>query len=171
MSCVHQVWPKPSCKAQWKGKKTRQTEEEVGRQCQGMDKPGVQQVPEGNGEQGKWRKLVVKSSVVPQQPSRLRDRWWWWWWVKGALGLVPNFLITWKMSVSVSVSIKLFYMPAWNGSCDFRKHCNINVMSVWLNILLVFIELHFTLLAVILITFQGHISIKQLWKIMVVYFV
>ena len=27
---------------------------------------------------GKWRKLVVKSSVVPQGPSRLRDRWWWW---------------------------------------------------------------------------------------------
>ena len=26
-----------------------------------------------------WRKLVVKSSVVPQQPSQLRDRWWWWW--------------------------------------------------------------------------------------------
>ena len=24
---------------------------------------------------GKWRKLVVKSFVVPQQPSRLRDRW------------------------------------------------------------------------------------------------
>ena len=24
----------------------------------------------------KWRKLVVKSSVVPQRPSRLRDRWW-----------------------------------------------------------------------------------------------
>ena len=23
---------------------------------------------------GKWRKLVAKSSVVPQQPSRLRDR-------------------------------------------------------------------------------------------------
>ena len=28
----------------------------------------------------KWRKLIVKSSVVPQQPSRLRDWWWWWWW-------------------------------------------------------------------------------------------
>ena len=27
-----------------------------------------------------WRKLVMKSSVVPQRPSRLRDRWWWWWW-------------------------------------------------------------------------------------------
>ena len=24
----------------------------------------------------KWRKLVVKSSVVPQRPSRLRDKWW-----------------------------------------------------------------------------------------------
>ena len=27
----------------------------------------------------KWRKLVGKSSVVPQRLSRLRDRWWWWW--------------------------------------------------------------------------------------------
>ena len=35
------------------GKKTRQTEEEVGRQHQGMDRPGVCQVPEGSGEQGK----------------------------------------------------------------------------------------------------------------------
>ena len=25
-------------------------------------------------------KLVAKSSVVPQWPSRLRDWWWWWWW-------------------------------------------------------------------------------------------
>ena len=82
-----------SCKLQWygnvsrssglaktilqdneKGKKTRQTEEQVGRQHQGMDRPGVRQVPEGNGEQGKWRKLVAKSSVAPQRPSWLRDR-------------------------------------------------------------------------------------------------
>ena len=34
-------------------KKTRQTEEEVGRQHQGMDRPGVRQVPEDSGEQGK----------------------------------------------------------------------------------------------------------------------
>ena len=31
----------------------RQTEEEVGRQHQGVDWPGVRQVPEGSGEQGK----------------------------------------------------------------------------------------------------------------------
>ena len=49
-----------------RGKKTRQTEEEVGRQRQGMDRPGVRQVPEGSGEQGKWKKLVAKLSVVPQ---------------------------------------------------------------------------------------------------------
>ena len=36
-----------------KGKKTRQTEEEGGRQHQGMDRPRVRQVPEGSGEQGK----------------------------------------------------------------------------------------------------------------------
>ena len=35
------------------GKKTRQTEEEVGSQRQGMDRPGVHLVLEGNGEQGK----------------------------------------------------------------------------------------------------------------------
>ena len=28
----------------------------------------------------KWRKVVAKSTVVPQRPRRLIDRWWWWWW-------------------------------------------------------------------------------------------
>ena len=53
-----------------RGKKTRQTGEEVGRQHQGLDRPGVCQVPEGIGKQSKMeetRKLVVKSSVVPLQ--------------------------------------------------------------------------------------------------------
>ena len=39
-----------------RGKKTRQTEEKVGRQHQGMDRPGIRQVPEGSGEQGKMEK-------------------------------------------------------------------------------------------------------------------
>ena len=43
-----------------RGKKTRQTEEEVGRQHQGMDRPGVRQVPEGGGEQGKMAKTGCK---------------------------------------------------------------------------------------------------------------
>ena len=42
------------------GKKTRQTEEEMGRQHQGMDRPGVRQVAEGSGEQGKMEKTGCK---------------------------------------------------------------------------------------------------------------
>ena len=38
------------------GKKTRQTEEGVGRRHQKMNRPGVRQVPEGSGEQGKMEK-------------------------------------------------------------------------------------------------------------------
>ena len=39
-----------------RGKKTRQTEQEVGRQHQGMDRLGVRQVPKGSKEQGKMEK-------------------------------------------------------------------------------------------------------------------
>ena len=57
-----------------RGKKTRQTEEEVGRQHRewtGLEFAKSQRAVE-NRE--KWRKLVSKSSVVPQRPSRLTDR-------------------------------------------------------------------------------------------------
>ena len=41
----------------------------VGQQHQGMDRPGVRQVPEGSGEQKKkGKKKVVKSSMVLQPP-------------------------------------------------------------------------------------------------------
>ena len=36
-----------------RGKTTGQTEKEMGRKHQGMDRPGVRQVPKGSGEQGK----------------------------------------------------------------------------------------------------------------------
>ena len=39
-----------------RGKKTRRTQEEVGRQHQGMDRPAVRQVLEGSGEEGKMEK-------------------------------------------------------------------------------------------------------------------
>ena len=42
------------------GEKTRQTEEEVGRH-QGMDRPGVRQVLEGSGEQGKMGVILTCS--------------------------------------------------------------------------------------------------------------
>ena len=56
-----------------RGKKTRRTKEEVEdniREWTGLEFGKSQRAVE-NGE--KWRKLVAKSSVVPQRPSRLRD--------------------------------------------------------------------------------------------------
>ena len=46
-----------------------QTEEEVGRQHQGMDRPGVRQVPEGDGEQGKMEE--TGSEIICGAPMTL----------------------------------------------------------------------------------------------------
>ena len=52
-----------------RGKKTRRTREEVGRQHQGMDRPGVRQVTEGSGEQGKMDKTGCK--IICGAPATL----------------------------------------------------------------------------------------------------
>ena len=52
-----------------RGKKTRQTVEEVGRQHQGMDRPGVRQVPEGSGKQGKMEETGCE--IVCGAPTTL----------------------------------------------------------------------------------------------------
>ena len=52
-----------------RGKKTRQTQEEVERQHQGMDRPGVRQVPEGRGEQGEVEKTGCK--IICGAPTTL----------------------------------------------------------------------------------------------------
>ena len=57
-----------------RGKKTMQTEDEVGRQHQGLDRPGVRQSQRAVKNRERWRKVVAESSVVPQRPSRSRDR-------------------------------------------------------------------------------------------------
>ena len=78
MSPVHQVWPKLSCSE--RGKNTGQTEEEVGRQHPGMDRPGVRQVPEGSGEQGKMEKTGCK--IICGAPTTLA--------VKGLMIMMMN---------------------------------------------------------------------------------
>ena len=52
-----------------RGKKRRQTEEEVGRQLQRMDRPVVQKVPEGSAEQGKMEKTGCK--IICGAPTTL----------------------------------------------------------------------------------------------------
>ena len=56
-----------------RGKTTRQTEKEVGRQHQGMDKPGVHQVPEFSGDQGKMDETTCEVICgAPTNPSVTR---------------------------------------------------------------------------------------------------
>ena len=52
-----------------RGKKTRQTEDEVGRQLQGMNRPGVRQVPKGSGEQGKMEETGCE--IICDAPTTL----------------------------------------------------------------------------------------------------
>ena len=57
-----------------RGKKTRRTKEDVEdnmRERTGLEFGKSQRAVENRG---KWRKVVAKSFVVPQRPSRIRDR-------------------------------------------------------------------------------------------------
>ena len=75
MSPVHQVWPKPSCKAQWKGEEDKADRGRGGKTTSGNGQAWSSPSPRGQWKTDKWRKLVAKSSVVSQRPSRLRDSW------------------------------------------------------------------------------------------------
>ena len=82
MSPFHPVWPKPSLKARWEGEEEEADRRRVGMTTSGNGQTWSLSSPKGQWrtekKKKKWRKLVVKSSVVPKRPSRLRDRWGWW---------------------------------------------------------------------------------------------
>ena len=77
---VHQVWPIHLARHSERGKKTKRTKEEVGRQHQGMDKLEVRKVPEGSGEQGKMEKTGCK--IMCGAPATLE--------VKGLMMMMMN---------------------------------------------------------------------------------
>ena len=61
-----------------RGNKARQTEEKVGRQHQGMDRPGVRQkVPESSGEQGKMEEtgceIICGAPTTLAVKEKMRD--------------------------------------------------------------------------------------------------
>ena len=70
MSPVHQVLPRPEKGARRQGRQKKRWEDNI-RGWTGLEFAKSQRAVE-NRE--KWRKQVVKSSVVHQPPSRLRDR-------------------------------------------------------------------------------------------------
>ena len=59
----------------------------------------------------KWRKLVVKSSVVSQRPSWLRDRWWWWWQFQSPL-IVLSFSL--HLNSQDLIQTSPIVLPHWN---------------------------------------------------------
>ena len=69
VSPVHQVWPNHLARHSERGKKTRQTEGEEGRQHQEMDRLGVRQNPEGSGEQGKMEETSYE--IICAAPTTL----------------------------------------------------------------------------------------------------
>ena len=69
MSPVHQVRPNHLARHSERGKKTRRTKEEVGRHHQGIDRPGVPQVPGGSGEQEKMEETGYE--VIRGAPATL----------------------------------------------------------------------------------------------------
>ena len=72
MSPVYQVWQNHLVRHSENGKKTRQTEKEVGIQHHGMDKPGVRRVPEGCGEQRKIEEAGCK--IICGSPTTLANK-------------------------------------------------------------------------------------------------
>ena len=68
---VHQACPKYLARHSERGKKTWQKEKEVGRQftIKGIDRPGVRQVPEGSGEQGKMENTGLE--IICGAPTTL----------------------------------------------------------------------------------------------------
>ena len=87
-------------------KKTRQTEEEVGRQHQGMDRPGVCQSPDGGGEQGNMKETGCE--LICGAPTTLA--------VKGLMMMMmmvehsPEILASEEKATSVP---KLGHMSTW----------------------------------------------------------
>ena len=70
----HLDWPRLSYREQFKEETKRQTEETMGRQRQGVNWPWMELQLRKAENRKEWRKLVVKSTVVPQRSARLRDR-------------------------------------------------------------------------------------------------
>ena len=60
-----------------RGKKTRQTEEEVGRQHQGKDRPGIRQVPKGSEEQRKMEEtnceIICGVTMTPMVKGQVKE--------------------------------------------------------------------------------------------------
>ena len=79
----------------------------------------------------KWRKLVVKSSVVPQRPSQLRDWWWWWWWWLWLASQLPKSCCGWGDCDWPTAIKKMFGWPSAAASVDWTNSSR-SLVLYWL---------------------------------------
>ena len=82
-----------------RGKKACQTEVEVGRQHQGMDRPGVNQVPKGIGEQGKMEETGCE--IICGAPTTIA--------VKGWMMMMMMVMMTSKFYKADTTAIIFFF--------------------------------------------------------------
>ena len=83
-----------------RGKKTRQTEQEVERQHRGMDRPGVLQVPEGSGELGEMEETGCE--IISGAPTTLAG--------KGLMMMMMVMMIMMMVVLVVVVVIMMMMM-------------------------------------------------------------
>ena len=100
---IHQVWPKHNARYGERGKKTRHAEEGVERQHQGIDRPGVFQVPEGSREQGKIEQTGCE--IICGAPMTLTVK-----------GLMMMKMMQWVL-ISVSPYLYVFISVSLGGLC------------------------------------------------------
>ena len=107
-----------------RGKKTRRTKEEVGRQHQGMDRPGVRQFPEGSGEQGKMEKTGYK--IICDAPTTLA--------VKGLMIVMMMMMMIMMMMLMMMMMMMMMMMkllPISNLEQNTNTGCGTRSTSLW----------------------------------------
>ena len=116
---VHQVWPKPSCKAQWRGEEDKADRGRGGKTTSGNGQAWSSASPRGSGEQGKMEKAGCK--IICGAPTTLA--------VKGLMMMIMKWVILLPVHCNVDVSshnrYKLFFLrQSWWRSNSIRTRHN-----------------------------------------------
>ena len=125
------------------GKKTRQTEREVGRWHQGMDRPWVLQVPEGSGEQRKMEETgceIIRGGPTTFTIKGLMMTRWWrtsYWvhqiggWAVAALTRIWTHKLMLQRGVPISAVCSWINVSTNSAWCADRPVCQSTDVSVY----------------------------------------
>ena len=108
MSPVHQVWPKPSCKAQWKGEEDKAERGRGGKTTSGNGQAWRSPSPRGQWRTGKnGRKWLRNHLWCPNDPRGWGiDEMRWWWPYKHCIG--SGFCLSSLSHINIALKMDLF---------------------------------------------------------------